>query len=163
MSVSVLESEKNLASQLPACHQGRESAATSPVFDTLVGMTIRECSVFTKYDNRRSEVGADVKLADLDMKSAKLEKWTDTDSFWFNILCLLIWVLCRADGMFAAGKRPNTVCACRFSLFPSPNQYGLELFDKFEPNESLVILGPRNSIAISLSSSSVSVSCSCYA
>ena len=56
------------------CHRSRESAAISLVLDALVGMTIRDCSVFTRYDNKGSEVGADVKLADLDMKRAKLER-----------------------------------------------------------------------------------------
>lgn len=57
----------------------RESAATSPLFNTLVGMTVRDCSVFTRYDTKTSEIEAEVKLADLDMKSAKLKKWADTE------------------------------------------------------------------------------------
>ena len=56
----------------------QETSAASPLFDTLLGMTVRDCSVFIRYDRAKSEE-ADVKLADLDMKGAKLEKWADTE------------------------------------------------------------------------------------
>jgi inositol-pentakisphosphate 2-kinase len=59
--------------------EDQENTATSPFSDTLVGMTVRDCSVFIRYDIGKSEIEADVRLADLDMKSAKLEKWADIE------------------------------------------------------------------------------------
>ena len=57
----------------------QETAEVSSMFDTLMGMTFRDCSVFIRYDIGKSDQEAEVRLADLDMKSAKLRKWADTE------------------------------------------------------------------------------------
>jgi inositol-pentakisphosphate 2-kinase len=57
----------------------QESSAASIFFDTLLGMAVRDCSVFIKYEIGHSKIEADVKLADLDIKSAKTKKWADTE------------------------------------------------------------------------------------
>jgi inositol-pentakisphosphate 2-kinase len=58
-------------------NEGPESSAACTLFDVLIGMTIRDCSVFVRYNTSKySKTEAEVKLADLDMKGAKLEKWT---------------------------------------------------------------------------------------
>jgi inositol-pentakisphosphate 2-kinase len=43
--------------------------------DALLGMVLRDCSVFVRYNIDESVAKAEVKLGDLDMKSAKLDKW----------------------------------------------------------------------------------------
>ena len=58
---------------------GPESSASCTLFDVLIGMTIRDCSVFVRYNTGKSKAEAEVKLGDLDMKSAKLEKWADIE------------------------------------------------------------------------------------
>ena len=57
----------------------QETSVVFPMFDTLIGMTFRDCSVFFRYDIGKPDQEAEVKLADLDMKSAKLRKWADTE------------------------------------------------------------------------------------
>jgi inositol-pentakisphosphate 2-kinase len=55
-----------------------EHEKTSETFmlsDILIGMMLRDCSVFIRYNIDEPVTKAEVKLADLDMKSAKLEKW----------------------------------------------------------------------------------------
>jgi inositol-pentakisphosphate 2-kinase len=59
--------------------EGPESSATGTLFDVLIGMTIRDCSVFVRYNTDKPKTEAEVKLADLDMKSARLEKWADIE------------------------------------------------------------------------------------
>jgi inositol-pentakisphosphate 2-kinase len=85
--------------------RSQESSAASVMLDTLLGMTVRDCSVFIRYNTGSSEIEADVKLADLDMKSAKLEKWADIerqliDGGWYTGTDDGVeergWRLCRA-------------------------------------------------------------------
>jgi inositol-pentakisphosphate 2-kinase len=58
---------------------GQESSVVCTLFDVLIGMTVRDCSVFVRYNMDKSKTEAEVKLADLDMKSARLEKWADIE------------------------------------------------------------------------------------
>ncbi len=46
---------------------------------TRIGMTIRDCSLFVRYNVEHSTMEVDVRLADLDMKSMKPKKWADIE------------------------------------------------------------------------------------
>jgi inositol-pentakisphosphate 2-kinase len=83
--------------------EDQKSSATSTLSDTLIGMALRDCSVFIRYNIDESVTTAEVKLADLDMKSAKLEKWAAIekqliDGGWYT------------GTENAAGERERRVC-----------------------------------------------------